>query len=956
MPNENVAPKVTRQSTRSRTIGVVGLLAIFTLINWPLQYVPANSSRLSTRELPFDLSLNTEDAPGIVHPVSAGFPYQYFVRHNFPDQTSHSRWFVTALLINIAIALACIGWALWYLSPKATDRKPSLSLADLLILIAMIAMGLGYWQRQTRLVDADRKISEQLQTAGQVIRQSYVPKIFEKYFSYSISSKWTRITSVNLNQPSDEQVAIVCKLPNLRSLRIGGGEYDVTHLRRMPSMRYLQDIRISGHVLDNEAVLSIANSPMVGQINISNTNCDSAALDQFAQLPQLSRMMALGTTIPYEAWDESPLKSKLSGLVLSRPSSGQGGKLNLSSWTKLRSLTVNSMEEPLNSNQFEITLADMPELSEFGIDAFQQVDLNLQNIPKLEAIETEYVNLLTRMADNEMVPVNLWGRNLKIENLPNLKSVGTYGGDLQSIQIDGCDGLDYVAVFSSVSSGTGKPTYRNDFGLDVRQRIVDQLAQLQSIQLLGIRGCDLTDVDLTPLSQNKSLKYLDFQFSKLSGKSAEQLKSDTLERIDVRNAFIDRKFVSGVNAEFPGLKRLLVDSKVSAIRFEDKPSFTHLTFDQHNQSQLTALRLVNVPEFQSPMVLNPMANYVHVTNAPKLPGLAVLAPIKTAVVTEVEGLTWFVGGGATLNDSVVTEVLKASEMTHLTLAYPESTTASFSRLTELKKLQQALVPGARLDDELVGTWDIPESLIELDVRDCGLSIETVSRLIERGNWRQLSVGGNPIDPKALSALRNSETLKTLGLGGATLDAAAMQSLGTLPALTELDLSKATISTGVLTALVKQAPSLLTLDLTGATADWSELPNLLRALPALRLRLGPTDATLSLITQLTVTKRMILDPNPYEAWFRPRERIILGYDARGLPVYQDPSKAEGPKIFERPDWSTDYFRPDDFDAEDDLGSRPKTDSSQSPSIGQALRALFSPAAPTADVEIEQEIAE
>jgi hypothetical protein len=176
----------------------------------------------------------------------------------------------------------------------------------------------------------------------------------------------------------------------------------------------------------------------------------------------------------------------------------------------------------------------------------------------------------------------------------------------------------------------------------------------------------------------------------------------------------------------------------------------------------------------------------------------------------------------------------------------------------------------------------------------------------------------------------------------TLDLATVQNLGKLPALNELGLANATVSSGVLTALAKQAPSLSSLDLTGAKVDWTEVPKLLRTLGSLQLRLGPTDATVSLITNLTTKNRLIRDPDAYEVWFRPQERVLLGYDARGFAVYEDPSKASGPDEFERPDWSTEYFRPDN------LGS-----GSQTSAIGQALRTLSSPAASTPEDETNEE---
>ncbi|WP_182870174.1 hypothetical protein [Stieleria mannarensis] len=899
--------KLNRQLS-ARWIVLTLLISMLIAANWPLQYSVAFSSGSAWSELPFDFGFRSEDALQTIDPVEAGWPFRYYIRHSFPDGEAQVQWFGRALGWNLAIAALFVAIVLFCLRPSAR-KSNRLSLADLLFVVTLIGAVMGYWRWQIRQSEADKDLADKLSSYGQVLRQAYMPAVFADRIPASMRPIWQRTTAVNLQDPSDEQLQLACKLPYLRSLRIGGGRYDTTPLRRLPSMRYLQDVRIAGAELDGETVLALSQCSLIGQLNISHTNIASDALPHLAKLPRLSRLMAMETMIPFQAWQQCDLKNKLEVLVLSRPRTGTGGEIRLESWPKLRHLTFQSFDEPLNASPFAISLHDMSQLEHFGFDSFQFVDLDLQRLPKLAKIQLQYHNTQTRMADNDQMPYYTWVRRCVLKDLPSLDSFRFYVRDFESIDMENCDAMTYLAGCSRILPGTGDATYDRSISRECIQRVIDQFGKLTGPPLLSLRGCDLQNVDFAPLKQNSAVATLDFQNSSLAKKSADEIASLSATTIDLRNAEVGVSFVNSLSSQMANLESLLINSDVNAIRVEDKPKLETIIFDQHKKSQITALRLINVPELRSPLVLSPIGNYLHVESAPKLSGLAVLSLLPEVKISGVAGLKWFVGGGAGMNDEAVSEVLKAEGLTELTIAYPSASSQSFNGVPALRSLKQLALPGAALDNDLLQTWQIPETLTELDLRDCGLSAATTRRIIARGRWERLLLRGNTIDVSSLSELQNSPSLFELSLSGITVNKQVIDAMGPLQSLMKLDLAGATIEPGGFAAIADTAEYLTEIDLTGASADWSEIAPAIRNNSLLKFRLSPVDATVELITKLTVEERLVMDRDAYETWFQPSMPALLGYDARGLPVYEDPDRDKGPSEFERPDWSTEFFRPD-----------------------------------------------
>ncbi len=904
---------VKRRWTAGNLFGLLFVTAIFGALNWPFQYQPVWVATAIDAQW-YDFGLGRDDLQ-LSYPVQAGWPQRYLIRHSFDDAMPHTYWSTTNLLIDLFVALAVLAGVFWHSWPRSDSNrssKRSISLFDLLILIALIAAGMSYHQLQVRRTEQDRLIAGQLQSSGHATRESFAPQLLHRWLPARLYENWARITAVDLDQPSTDQVQLACQLPYLRSLRLGGRDYDISQLRRLPAMRYLQDLRVSGRELDPQTVLSIAACPLVRQLNVAHSNCGAGAVKQFSAMPRLRRVMAFGSAIPDETWDKSELKHSLRDLVLARPATGQPGSIQLSNWPKLESLRFRSLDGQLNPNAYSIAISDMPELKDIQVDVFQMVDLDLQRLPKLETLKPEFAAIGSRTAEDQRVPQNLWTRKMVLNDLPAFEVLWFYPADFQSLELTDCDSITQIIASTRDYPGGANRQFNYELNVKNQQSVIDHLGNLEGHSTFSFWGFRVDQLDLSPLTKSTSIDFLDLSHSVLGKDSLKQIQSLPLRTIKVGNAKLPRSFINELMGRFPDLESLTLDSSIEAVRIEDKPKLKTLSFDQHKKSNLTALRLVNTPDLESPIVINPLGNYVHVEQAPLMTGLAVLTPHPTIAISGVQGLQWFIGGGSSMNNEVVNEVLQAKGLTHLTLAYPVAETAAFETLTQLTHLVELKTPGAPLSDNLIQQWEIPQSLLKLDFRDCGLSIASTSKLIRRGGWQELWIGGNEIDPNDLTQLGVRSPLTSLGLAGTTMDVQTINNLGSMPDLIRLDLSATAVQSGGLAALIKLAPGLRELDLTDATVDWSEFNTLTKANPALKFKLGPSDATVGLVTALFNDDRLIRDKSAIEVWFEPEPPQLLGYDATGNAVYAPESADKGPPQFERPDWPPDFFRPDQAD--------------------------------------------
>ena len=892
---------VSRRSRWKAWILVACVCVTGIAVNLPYQYEAVSSSGLRSDELLFDLPRSTDDSEPVIDPVLAGWPTHFRIAHRFSSDDNEVQYKWIKLVSNVLFWLFVVAILVWGTRPK--PGKKGISLSDLLILVAVIASGMGYWQFRVRQAEADRKVASKLSESGTVVKQSFVPKILKPYLPVSAVELWTRATAVDIQDPTAEQVEAMCRLGHLRSIRIAGGDYDLASLSRLPSMPHLQDLRVAGKELDGQTVLAISDCRLLTQLNISQTNCGPNAPLHLSKLPRLKRLMALETLVPYNAWDQNEIKNRVVSLNLTRPPTGSGGELKFSEWQNLKSLTLRSLDGFSNSNRFRITLHDMPELDSLLIDNFQYVDLDLQRLPKLETVQGTIGNYRRRLADDEVVSHGAWAGKTVLKDMPVLKSFGMSIRGFESIEIENCPSLDSVAATSMVYPGEGDSFYQTDVKdtpAATTQKLVNALGKTQAVKSIGVLGADLSNVDISPLVNKAGLTELDLSSCIIPRKLAKSFADIQLETLDLRKARIESGKMVEVNEN---LKKVLIDSQVTAIRLENKPNLVSLVFDHHRQSNITALRLVNLPQFESPMVLSHNAAYLHVENVPAMKGLAFLSIRRDISIKGVGGLEWFVGGSALMKDDQVSEVLKAKGLKNVTIAYSAASSDSFAGLFQLPSLVKAVVPGAPLNDEMVMNWEIPASMNELDVRDCGLSAKSIGKIIHRGNWRLLYLSGNEIDPADLAGLSKSRGLMYLDLSGAEIPTALYTAalkkclnLHTL-ALSGCKLKKGTFTDFDLLPLAE-------LHLYDAEADWNEVKKVLAENRDLKLGIGATDATVAMVTALTQSKRIVRPPSLYDSMFAPRQ--LLGYDVRGMPVYQDPTKIEGPDSFEIPDWPVEAF--------------------------------------------------
>jgi hypothetical protein len=893
----------------SKWIGVVGSALFFLLINLPFQYRSFGYRGIQWEEKPHDFGLGVNQDFNLVEPVEAGWPLRFYIKHSFGQAEHHVRFTVTSLALNLVIAACVIAITYVYLQRKQ-KRGTQLSLADLLVTVTLLGVALGYWQFLERQEKADREVVRELMQSGKVVRQSYWPAVIGQWLPSRLRRSGSRITAVSIDVPNDDQVELITNLPHLRSLRLGGGTYDKHSLNRLPSMRYLQDLRLAGTELEPETVAALSDCELVRQLNLTHSNLANDALAYLGKMPQLSRLMALKTFIPDKAWQESELKDKLEVLLISRPDSGESGEILFHSWSKLRRLSIDSLEEPSNVEVFKVSIRDMPKLERLEIDAFQLVDLELEKMPKFTSLVRPDHHSMFRTAVGEERPAASWVRRLRFSELPALDSLRIHVGSVETIDIDNCAAINSLVATSELKSGSGNKRYDLNVERDRVQHVIECFGRPRGPKEVAVKGVNLSEVSLTPLAKNPRIQSVDFRSCKLPQSFADQLATSTIRSIDLRRTNADSEAISRLVDKLSTLESLSIDSRIQEVRFKNHDKLKTLLFDQHFQPTITVLHLENLSEFSSPLVVSPTVDEVHIENVLKFPGLAMLGTPRKFELSGVNGLSWFFGGGPSCDDAVVSELMKARGITHLTIGYSPASSQSYSELGSLRELVELRIPAANLDDDTIVQWDIPMSLNALDVRDCGLSANATKRLIARGSWDQLHLSGNEIDASTLLELNGSRDLNALSLGAVSITKSFATKLDVLQAVTELDLAGATIESGALTEIFAKAPNLKQINLTGATADWSEILPAIRANRDLKFRLSPVDATVSLITKLTNEKKLIMERSRSEVMFQSQRGVFKGFDQNGLPRFEADWREEDPGQFQRPDWSPDLFRRSD----------------------------------------------
>lgn len=446
------------------TVGIFAA-ALFLLTNWTYQTVTVHRLDFGYQDFMDALGSKVELGP----PVVGGWPMQYYRRLEYPDAEPTTSWNVTALLVNVLLFGGLSGLLLMYLARRGKRLRAQglktnrITVFDLLVISALVAGPLGYWQYLRRAEQRDAQLARQFENQGGTVRTAHAPGWLARALPSELLRCALRTTYVRLDQPTDAQLQSAIALPNLRGLRLGGGDYDLRLLDPLVAQPQLHDLRVAGRELDCGFIATLNRLTGLRSLNLMRTDINAQSLNELDGLRRLRLLNLQRSAVRLSELQRPPFADHLVHLWLPHPDEGEGDAGVLEGWPRLQLVNCSEHDTLLNPEPVALRLRNLPSLEHLELDLLQCFSLDLENLPKLRIIRGTDGNWVRRLRRNQYGPAMPWLRSLRLVDTPEMRTLHLYGSDLQHLDIAKAGGIEMLGIGVFGQHLRGLPSTTNRF-------------------------------------------------------------------------------------------------------------------------------------------------------------------------------------------------------------------------------------------------------------------------------------------------------------------------------------------------------------------------------------------------------------------------------------------------------------------------------------------------------------
>ena len=829
---------------------------------------------------------------------AAGWPWCFYQQFHCTGSESWFAWDAWRLLGNIAfwssIALLAVLLRKQKLKLRAKGESakqdsPSIlgirqwSLADLLVLFAIVASGLGFVARvKARYAESQSLVQEIKRAGGTVSEGYYLPSIFS-LFSNDIHSEMlkplNRILQVSLDNPSKTLLQKVVALPRLKSLRISGCGEHLSELQSLLHNPNLSDLRISGCKLDEPTVELLSCMKSLQSLNLMHTNISADGMAALGKMPRL-RFVHLGHTDVELSNDTlEDWMTSVRYLHLPRPKTGGSATFKLNGWPKLQEVRCYEYEELLNAAPVHLSVKNMTKLQSVALERLQRFDLELADLPLLREIAARDSRVAERSLEKSVIPSAIWIRQARLSKLGSLRVAKFFVRDFSRLQIEKCPNLECEALwFQAAEQRWPAPWTDSEM-----QTMIAGIGNSIGITDIKLTGLPLDRLDITPIKNCRTIKRLEIAWGTPASKLEQFAPLPSLRELRIPLWHVpnnDRGLRSESwreNANFamseilqlwPNLRRIdIVETSEKVIHLKSHPNLESAAHG--NWSFATSVSLADLPRFSDVVRVSPQLETLTVTKAPNLRGLQTVSPWPDGASIEgLSNLELFSAGGAKFQDTDFEAIAASKEMVSLTIAYSGMSSTGLKGIGRFRNLETLILSGSDVDDSTIREWPSLQKLrvLMLDrtkitdesmswllglktLQHLSIDAEVLAKLSEEqlsklSALQSISIHGKSVSPLIVLEMANWKQLSMVRFDGATLDADMLQNLAACLSIRTFDLHQCDVSPDGMLAFVDAHPSYYSMSLVGTT-----VPETLKS-------------------SLTATGRLSENSNQY--WWNPKK--------------------------------------------------------------------------------------
>ncbi len=761
-----------------------------------------------------------------------GWPLKFYVRVEHAGVPPFVVWSFYRLTLNILVwtlvAGILLGHTMWIHRKTASEsvserpHRGQVGLWDLMLVMLFVALAFGYWRLMAKRLSEEGELAVSIdKLGGVVLREAVVPDPIRTFLPEMYLPFFNRIVSVTLESPTDELLARVLTLPELRRLRLGGGSYDLSRLGLLRELPYLIDLRVAGRELDGEAVAAIASCKQIIALNLMRTNISTEGFQCMKAMPRLVKLNLVHTSVDFSKMDRPLWFGSLRELALPHPSNASPSvpalgdnvcsKIVLQDWPALQNVICDEFDEQLNRNCVAMEISNCPQLKKIELDAFQRFDLALSDLPELASVTALRSQWRARLSSTEKLGIEPWVRRVVVKGTPKLTKLSLFAMDVEDLKMDPMSptSLAVSSEYRTTQNPDGQvpiqqnaKNYLDDTPLEKRQRWIDEIGKNNGPSKVDLSRFEMRGLDIRPLAKNEGIRDMDLSWTQVAARQLVQLEgSKSLETLTLKGSDIDGSGIRRVLAKLPALRALRIQSEnVTELNLESIEELETIFFESEPLAW-NRLQLVSLPSLRDSFETILPLRTCHLVDIPSVQGLSFQSDLpKGATIRGIRDLRFFAAGGSGVTDEIMKEVLQCKQLRSLTLAYAtQVSSATLASIAELRDLQHLALPGCNVNDDVMRALSKCKKLTDLILDDTSVS-DTSFDGFELSALQHFSVNHTKVSEELIRKVLANPGIAKLGLAGMQLTAETIEKLVKCRLLTEIDFSKTELDRAAWTAL------------------------------------------------------------------------------------------------------------------------------------------------------------
>ncbi|XZE19363.1 hypothetical protein SH449x_004681 [Pirellulaceae bacterium SH449] len=812
-----------------------------------------------------------EELPRI---TSAGWPFEYYLHAHYEQYPDLTLFSFARLSLNIALGVAVLLVDVvyrWHKSTLATSAKSNrirLSVSDMLLLTSLCGGMLIYWQvmmqRSMKARELATKIYEQ---QGVAAVAPVLPAFLKDRLPNFVLRMHDRLVEVELNSPDNDLLDQIVVEPYLRKLSITGNSFDAERLHPLVANARLSSLRISGRKLDQPNELQmVGRMSQLTSLNLMRTSITSAALNQWSGLDRIRFMNLVHTDVVLSELSDPPWSKQISTLFLPRPPRGVGDSLLIDGWPNLKKLRIFEYEELVNDTAVTVKLSNLPALEVLSLDNFQLFDVDVDNAPVFGKFLSESGVLgdskfwKSRMSKSQTGPPRVWLRRLRVKEAPLMSTLAFYVGDLEECSLSGIATDAEIVASSTVYSRQQNTSYAiANLSLSQRNRVLNVLSECEQLPRLILRDFDYTGIELDALKSNPSIESLTIENYGIEKAQIMQLAGwETLKALSVENGVWDGTMLNYLLKRLPNLERMNIPrgQTIDSLRLEGHPLKKLESRD--GIILLSAVRLIDLPNFEAVLRLSYPVKHLHISNVPKLRGLVVQGVAPPDFVLEVSDSIEVLGiGGSQFTNDRLPPFSSMPKMKKLSLVDTHLSEDRLVEIGELSGLQALVLAGDCVTNQVISKLSKLTQLQRLEiVTNQSISGESLSSLGALENLKSLTLRLDDGDVSDYQWLSKLERLEMLRLDGWRCTKSIIDELAKLENLACLAFEGTELNRPELEALGDSLGNdIIRLGLQRSKVDADGLRYVLRRRPSVSFELRDAEVESRLLTEAMKSNRL-----------------------------------------------------------------------------------------------------